>query len=81
MAGKPATAVDVRIGERISAARIRARLTQRTVAAAIGISTAQLQKYEKGTNRIIAIALSIVAQQTGTPIEYFFDGAHEAKAA
>ncbi|MGN8092845.1 helix-turn-helix domain-containing protein [Methylobacterium sp. 22177] len=73
MAGQPATDVDIRIGERICAARIRARLTQRTVAAAIGVSAAQLQKYEKGTNRISAIALSIIAKLTGAPIASFFD--------
>lgn len=73
MAGQPATDVDVRIGERICAARIRARLTQRTVAAAIGVSAAQLQKYEKGTNRISAIALSIIAKLSGAPIASFFD--------
>lgn len=73
MAGLPATDVDVRIGGRICAARIRARLTQRTIGAAIGVSAAQLQKYEKGTNRISAIALSIIADLTGTPIAAFFD--------
>ncbi|MDE4910356.1 helix-turn-helix transcriptional regulator [Methylobacterium sp. 092160098-2] len=73
MAGQPATDVDVRIGERICAARIRARLTQRTVATAIGVSAAQLQKYEKGTNRISGVALSIIAQLTGAPIASFFD--------
>ncbi|SFS58520.1 helix-turn-helix transcriptional regulator [Methylobacterium sp. yr668] len=73
MAGQPATDVDVRIGERISAARIRAHLTQRTVAAAIGVSAAQLQKYEKGVNRISGVALSIIARLTGAPIASFFD--------
>lgn len=73
MAGQPATEVDVRIGGRISAARIRARLTQRTVAAEIGVSAAQLQKYEKGTNRISGVALSIIAKLTGAPIASFFD--------
>ncbi|ACB27679.1 helix-turn-helix domain-containing protein [Methylobacterium radiotolerans] len=73
MAGQPATDVDVRIGGRISAARIRARLTQRTVAAEIGVTAAQLQKYEKGTNRISGVALSIIAKLTGAPIASFFD--------
>jgi len=73
MAGQPATDVDVRIGARISAARIRARLNQRTVAAETGVSAAQLQKNEKGTNRISAIALSIIARLTGAPIASFFD--------
>lgn len=73
MAGQPATDVDVRIGARVSVARIRARLTQRTVAAEIGVSAAQLQKYEKGTNRISGVALSIIAKLTGAPIASFFD--------
>ncbi|MFB0490231.1 transcriptional regulator with XRE-family HTH domain [Methylobacterium sp. OAE515] len=81
MAGLPATEVDVRIGERIWAARTRAGLTQRAIGAAIGVSAAQLQKYEKGTNRISAIALNIVADLTGTPIAAFFDEVSNAEAA
>jgi transcriptional regulator with XRE-family HTH domain len=81
MAGLSATDVDVRIGERIWAARSRARLSQRSLGAAIGVSAAQFQKYEKGSNRISASALRIVAQETGTPIAAFFDDAPEAKAA
>jgi len=81
MAGLPATEVDVRIGERIWAARTRAGLTQRAIGAAIGVSAAQLQKYEKGTNRISAIALNIVADLTGAPIAAFFDEVSNAEAA
>ncbi|WP_375454815.1 helix-turn-helix domain-containing protein [uncultured Methylobacterium sp.] len=84
MAGLAATAADIRIGALIRAYRRAAGLTQRTVAEAIGVSAAQLQKYEAGTNRISASALQIVADLLDQPIARFFDprlhGALEDKA-
>ena len=73
MAGKPATSHDVQLGARLRAARVAAGLTQRQVAAAISVSAAQLQKYEKGTNRISAIDLSVFCALVGRPMDAFFD--------
>lgn len=73
MAGKPATSDDVQLGARLRAARVAARLTQRQAAAAISVSAAQLQKYEKGTNRISAIDLSVFCALVGRPMDAFFD--------
>ena len=75
MAGQKTDERDVDLGRRMVERRKRAGLTQRTVAQSFGMSAAQFQKYEKGTNRISAIHLAILSRLTGTPIEAFFAGA------
>ncbi|GJD77971.1 helix-turn-helix domain-containing protein [Methylobacterium gregans] len=72
MAGLKSTDADVRMGARLTEARRAAGLTQRTVAAAIGVSAAQLQKYEKGTNRLSATSLPVIADLVGKQISWFF---------
>jgi transcriptional regulator with XRE-family HTH domain len=74
MAGQKTDQRDVFIGQRIAETRRRASLTQRRVAQSFGMSAAQLQKYEKGTNRISAVHLDIFSRMTGVPLEYFFQG-------
>jgi transcriptional regulator with XRE-family HTH domain len=74
MAGQKTDARDVHVGQRIAEQRKRASLTQKRVAQSFGMSAAQLQKYEKGTNRISAIHLDTFSRLTGVPIAYFFDG-------
>ena len=74
MAGQKTDARDVHVGQRIAEQRKRASLTQKRVAQSFGMSAAQLQKYEKGINRISAIHLEILSRMTGMPITYFFDG-------
>lgn len=74
MAGQKTDERDIVLGQRIAEQRKRSRLTQRTVADSFGMSAAQLQKYEKGVNRISAIHLAILSRMTGTPIADFLDG-------
>ena len=74
MAGQKTDARDVHVGQRIAEQRKRASLTQKRVAQSFGMSAAQLQKYEKGTNRISALHLDTFSRLTGVPIAYFFDG-------
>lgn len=74
MAGQKTDERDVQLGRRIVEQRKRAGLTQRTVAQSFGMSAAQLQKYEKGTNRISAVHLAILSRLTGTPFGEFFSG-------
>lgn len=66
--------VDVQVGARLRAVRKFKGRTQNEVGAAIGVSFQQLQKYERGTNRISASALVGVATFLGTPVEVFFEG-------
>jgi len=49
-------------------------MSQTDVANALGISFQQIQKYEKGTNRISASRLQQVANLLQVPVAFFFDG-------
>ena len=74
MAGQKTDERDRLLGSRLVEYRKRAKLTQRKVADSFNMSAAQLQKYEKGTNRISAIHLAILSRSTGVPIAAFLDG-------
>lgn len=47
-------------------------LTQDKLAKAVGITFQQIQKYEKGSNRVGASRLQAIARILGTPVSYFF---------
>ena len=74
MAGQKTDQRDVYVGQRIAEQRRKASLTQRRVAQSFGMSAAQLQKYEKGTNRISAVHLDVFSRMTNVPMDYFFKG-------
>ncbi|MCI5045060.1 MAG: helix-turn-helix domain-containing protein [Aquisalinus sp.] len=67
------TAIDALIGLRIRDARNDAGITQKDLAAEMGISYQQLQKYETGMDRIVASRLMTVAKYTDKNLYYFFD--------
>ncbi len=48
-------------------------MSQTTLGEALGITFQQLQKYEKGTNRISASRLFALSRVLDVPVEYFFD--------
>lgn len=48
---------DIELGERLRTARILKKLTQKDVAVAISVSFQQIQKYERGENRVSAVRL------------------------
>ncbi|MEY9098861.1 transcriptional regulator with XRE-family HTH domain [Sinorhizobium fredii] len=54
--------MDIRIGSRIRHFRNAQAMSQSTLAGKVGVSFQQLQKYEKGTNRISASALIIICK-------------------
>ena len=64
--------IDKIVGHRLRAQRIFCRLSQETLATGIGITSQQLQKYEKGTNRIPASRLYCLSQALNIPVSYFF---------
>ncbi len=66
--------IDQRIGRRIHERRVVLGLNQTKLADGLGISFQQLQKYEKGGNRIAAGRLYGCAQLLDVPPEYFFEG-------
>jgi transcriptional regulator with XRE-family HTH domain len=58
--------------------RIMLNMSQTTLGDAVGVSFQQLQKYEKGTNRIGASRLQQIARILQVPVAFFFDGAPHA---
>jgi transcriptional regulator with XRE-family HTH domain len=49
-------------------------LSQRQFAELLGVTFQQIYKYERGINRISASQIYEIAQGSGTPVEYFFEG-------
>jgi len=68
---------DVHVGLRVREARIAKGMSQSDLGNALGISFQQVQKYEKGTNRIGASRLHHTAGILEMPITFFFDGLEE----
>ncbi len=66
--------IDVHVGVRICARRKLLQLSQKQMAEKLGITFQQIQKYEKGVNRIGAGRLYTIALILGVDINYFFEG-------
>ena len=66
--------VDKHVGARLRAARLEAGKNQTQVAEALGVTFQQVQKYERGTNRISAGTLHELSRLFDTPVQFFFDG-------
>jgi transcriptional regulator with XRE-family HTH domain len=72
---RAAQPVDKYVGTRIEAARHAAGMSQMLLGDALGISFQQVQKYEKGTNRVSCGTIALIATALQVPVGYFFDGA------
>lgn len=68
---------DVHVGANLRIARILHGMTQTELAAQLGISFQQVQKYEKGSNRIGASRLKEISDIFLVPVDFFFDGLSE----
>ena len=68
------TAVDLHVGGRVRARRKMLSLSQGDLSAALGLTFQQVQKYERGANRISASKLYQIAQTLQVPMAFFFDG-------
>ena len=66
--------VDTHVGSRIRVRRKVAGLTQEDLAHALGLTFQQVQKYERGANRVSASKLFGIAGVLQVPVSYFFDG-------
>lgn len=67
--------IDIHVGARIRLRRNMLGMSQEKLGEGLGITFQQIQKYEKGTNRVGASRLQSIASQLGVPVAYFFDGA------
>jgi transcriptional regulator with XRE-family HTH domain len=72
MSAKEPNAVDVHVGARIRVRRMMLQLSQEKLAHGLGITFQQVQKYERGINRVGASRLQHIATLLGVPISYFF---------
>lgn len=66
------TRVDVHVGGRIRVRRMLLGMSQEAIADKLGLTFQQVQKYEKGVNRIGASRLFQLAAVLGVPVQYFF---------
>lgn len=64
--------VDIYVGGRVRTARKTRGVSQESLAEALGLTFQQIQKYERGTNRISASKMYETAQFLGLPIDYFY---------
>ena len=72
---------DVEVGVRVRALRKAREISQSDLAAAAGITFQQVQKYERGTNRISASKLQQIARRLGVPISELLGEADSQSAA
>ncbi len=73
--------IDKEIGSRMRMRRMLIGMSQEKLGAALGLTFQQVQKYEKGTNRIGASRLHRIASVLGVPINFFYEGAPHGSAA
>jgi transcriptional regulator with XRE-family HTH domain len=67
--------IDKHVGSRVRMRRVLLGLSQEKLGAALGLTFQQVQKYEKGTNRIGASRLQEISKTLNIAPSYFFDGA------
>ncbi|MBX9635255.1 MAG: helix-turn-helix domain-containing protein [Magnetospirillum sp.] len=75
------TPVDAHVGRRIRQRRTVLGMSQEKLAEAMGLTFQQVQKYEKGNNRVGASRLFDLSRVLDVPIAYFFDELSEAVQA
>ena len=63
---------DAEVGRRVRSRRLECRLSQTELAERIGVTFQQVQKYEKGVNRIGAGRLQRISEALEVPISFFF---------
>jgi len=71
--GKKIRGADAHVGARVRSRRIQMGISQSALGDSLGVSFQQVQKYERGTNRISASRLHQIAAELGVPAAYFFD--------
>ena len=70
---KASNPIDVHVGARVRMRRVLLGMSQEKLGESLGITFQQVQKYEKGTNRIGASRLFKIAQVLGVPVSYFYE--------
>jgi transcriptional regulator with XRE-family HTH domain len=69
------TLIDKHVGSRVRMRRMMLGISQEKLGDALGLTFQQVQKYEKGGNRISASRLQHISQVLQVPVPFFFEGA------
>ena len=72
MAKKQPDPLDIKVGSKVRALRLERQMSQEKLGDALGLTFQQVQKYEKGTNRISAGRLQRIAATLEVPVSVFF---------
>jgi transcriptional regulator with XRE-family HTH domain len=67
--------IDIHVGSRIRLRRNMMGMSQEKLGESLGITFQQIQKYEKGTNRVGASRLQAIASILSVPVAFFFEDA------
>ena len=81
MAKKVPNPIDKHVGSRVRMRRMMLSMSQEKLGDALGLTFQQVQKYEKGTNRIGASRLQQISNILQVPVSFFFEGAPHAPGA
>ncbi len=80
LASRRTEAWDVEVGRRIRARRLECGLSQQQLAKGLGITFQQVQKYEKGANRVSAGRLLAICNLLQVPITFFYESGAPAQS-
>ena len=75
VAKKAPNPIDKHVGSRVRMRRMMLAMSQEKLGDALGLTFQQVQKYEKGTNRIGASRLQQISHILQVPVAFFFEGA------
>jgi len=75
MAKKAPNPIDKHVGSRVRMRRMMLGMSQEKLGNSLGLTFQQVQKYEKGTNRIGASRLQQISHILQVPVAFFFEGA------
>lgn len=70
--------IDKHVGSRVRMRRMMLSMSQEKLGDALGLTFQQVQKYEKGTNRIGASRLQQISKILQVPVSFFFEGSPES---
>lgn len=74
MPRKKEQTIDAYIGARVRLRRLMLGMSQESLGGQLSLTFQQIQKYEKGVNRISASRLYALARALSVPVNYFFEG-------
>jgi transcriptional regulator with XRE-family HTH domain len=80
MSTKTPNPVDKYVGSRVRMRRIMLGMSQEKLGEALGLTFQQVQKYEKGTNRVGASRLQQISEILQVPVSFLFDGGPSGSA-